>query len=230
MTLPRPVQAVVFDMDGLLVDTETVFRDAMMAVSERHGRPLPLEVFLSMVGAPREQNRQVVLDYFGQDFAYEAWIEEVSTLAHAQIAVGVTLKAGVVELLDHLEALAIPRAIATSSRHATVSLQLGPTGLIHRFQAIVASGDYARGKPNPDPFLVAAQRLGVDPAACLALEDSHNGVRAAHAAGMMTIMVPDLLAATEEMRALCVAIAQTLHEVRDLLDHAAMAPAPIPAP
>ncbi len=70
---------------------------------------------------------------------------------------------------------------------------------------------------TPDPFLEAARRLGVDPADCLALEDSHNGVRAAHAAGMMTIMVPDLLEATEEMRDLCVAISRNLHDVRDLI-------------
>jgi beta-phosphoglucomutase-like phosphatase (HAD superfamily) len=217
MTLPRPVQAVIFDMDGLLVDTETVFRDAMMAVSERHGLTLPLPVFLSMVGATREQNRRVVLDHFGPDFPYDGWIEAVSEQAHAQIIVGVTLKAGVVELIDLLEAMDIPRAVATSSGHGAVERQLGPAGLIPRFQAIIAAGDYARGKPHPDPFLAAAARLGADPAACLALEDSHNGVRAAHAAGMMTIMVPDLLEATEEIEALCVAVAETLHDVRALV-------------
>jgi beta-phosphoglucomutase-like phosphatase (HAD superfamily) len=98
-----------------------------------------------------------------------------------------------------------------------VKRTLGPSGLLERFQTIVAGGDYARGKPAPDPFLTAAERLGVDAAACLALEDSHNGVRAAHAAGMMTIMVPDLLEATEEMQSLCVTVSDTLHEVRALL-------------
>jgi beta-phosphoglucomutase-like phosphatase (HAD superfamily) len=82
---------------------------------------------------------------------------------------------------------------------------------------VVAQGDYARGKPHPDPYIEAARRLGVAPELCLALEDSHNGVRAASSAGMMTIMVPDLLDPTEEMRTLCVRIAQDLHEVRDLL-------------
>ena len=130
---------------------------------------------------------------------------------------GVVVKAGVVELLDYLEVAGIPRAVATSSSHPTVRRQLGPNGLDRRFQAVIAAGDYARGKPNPDPFLAAAERLGVDPASCLALEDSHNGVRAAHAAGMMTIMVPDLLEATSEMRGLCVAVTDTLHGVRDLI-------------
>jgi len=84
----------------------------------------------------------------------------------------------------------------------------------------VAAGDYACGKPNPDPFLTAAAKLGAEPASCLALEDSHNGVRAAAAAGMMTVMVPDLLPATTEMRSLCVAIAEDLHQVADLLRRA----------
>jgi len=215
--LPRAVHGVVFDMDGLLVDTESMFRDAMMEVTVRHGRDLPLSVFLRMVGLPREGSRAVAMAHFGEDFDYEPWIAEVSEAAHARIEVGVAIKTGVTELLDDLDAAGVPCAVATSSGHATVALQLGPNGLLRRFQAIVAAGDYARGKPAPDPFLEAARRLAVDPTDCLALEDSHNGVRAAHAAGMMTVMVPDLLEATEEMHELCVTIATTLHDVRDLI-------------
>jgi HAD superfamily hydrolase (TIGR01509 family) len=218
MTLPRPVQAVVFDMDGLLVDTESMFRDVMMETSRRRGVHLPVEVFLRMVGLQHEASRAVAMAHFGEDFDYEPWIADAWEMAHARTAVGVAVKEGVVELLDYLDAAGVPRAVATSSGHPTVTRTLGPAGLLSRFQTIVAAGDYARGKPNPDPFLTAAARLGVDPTACLALEDSHNGVRAAHAAGMMTIMVPDLLEATQEMRALCVAVSETLHEVRALLE------------
>jgi beta-phosphoglucomutase-like phosphatase (HAD superfamily) len=91
---------------------------------------------------------------------------------------------------------------------------LGSTGILPRFNAVIACGDYAKGKPHPDPFLRGAEVLAKHPARCLVLEDSYNGVRAAHAAGMMTVMVPDLLDATEEMRGLCHAIANTLHAVR----------------
>ena len=111
----------------------------------------------------------------------------------------------------------VPRAIATSSSRPTVDHHLAAHGLAERFPVIVAHGDYARGKPNPDPFLLAAERLGLEPRLCLALEDSHNGVRAASSAGMMTVMVPDLLTATEEMVRHCVAIAGSLHDVRELL-------------
>jgi HAD superfamily hydrolase (TIGR01509 family) len=213
--LPRRVEAVVFDMDGLLTDSERIYRDSMFAVTRGAGRDMPMDVFMRMVGAPREQNQRVVFEHFGADFDYDSWIQAVNAHAHAQMAVDLQLKAGVIELLDDLDTLGLPRAIATSSSHAAVARQLGE--LAGRFQAVVAHGDYAKGKPNPDPFLTAAGRLGVAPAACLGLEDSHNGVRAAHAAGLMTIMVPDLLEATEEMRGLCVAVAETLHDVRDLL-------------
>lgn len=217
MSLPRPVEAVVFDMDGLIVDTETLFRDVMMEVSRRRGLHLPLEVFLRMVGLQRDGSRAVALEHFGSDFDFDAWNDEAWALARARVEVGVALKAGVIELLDDLDRMGLPRAVATSSGHPTVARQLGPHGLLDRFQAILAAGDYERGKPYPDPFLAAADRLGVHPSGCLALEDSHNGVRAAHAAGMMTIMVPDLLEATEEMQRLCVAVTATLHGVRDLL-------------
>jgi HAD superfamily hydrolase (TIGR01509 family) len=204
---------VVFDMDGLLVDSEVMFRDSMMAVTRQQGGDLPLEVFLRMVGVTREHNRRTALEHFGDDFDYDAWMAAVWDHAEAQMEVDVALKAGVVELLDRLDALGLPRAIATSSSHDAVLRQLTPHDLLHRFGAVVANGDYARGKPFPDPFLTAAKRLGVAPEDCLALEDSHNGVRAAHAAGMMTIMVPDLLEATDEMKGLCVTIAETLHDV-----------------
>lgn len=216
-SLPRRIDAVVFDMDGLLVDSEVRYRDAMMEVATIYGRELPLSVFLRMVGLPHDQGRAVAIAHFGPDFPIDEYIKAVWDHARAKDALGVVLKPGVVELLDHLDEAGLPRAVATSSSHVAVELQLGRAGLLPRFHAVVAAGDYPRGKPHPDPFLTAASRLGVSPHHCLALEDSHNGVRAAHAAGMMTVMVPDLLEPTAEMHDLCVAIAETLHHVHDVL-------------
>jgi beta-phosphoglucomutase-like phosphatase (HAD superfamily) len=113
--------------------------------------------------------------------------------------------------------LDLPRAIATSSNLASVRASLGPHGLVDRFHALITRDVQTQGKPHPEPFLKAAAALGVDPADCLALEDSHNGVRAAAAAGMMTVMVPDMLHPTDEMHSLCVRIAIDLHEVRQWL-------------
>ncbi|HLI67040.1 MAG TPA: HAD family phosphatase [Caulobacteraceae bacterium] len=217
MRFPRPVKAVVFDMDGLLINSEVIVRDAMMAVAREMGAELPNEVFVRMVGLTYAASDAVAQAHFGPDFPLEAFNAAVWKRAEQAFEAEDILKAGVREIVDHLEAAGIPRAVCTSSSHETVRRHLAPSGLYDRFQAIVARGDYAHGKPSPDPYLLAAERLGVAPADCLALEDSHNGVRAAHAAGAMTIMVPDLLDPTPEMRRLCIAIAESLHDVREAL-------------
>ena len=217
MSLPRPVRAVVFDMDGLLVDSETVYCQALVATAAAMGHELPMSVFRLMVGHTWAGSSQVLKTHFGDGFDADRLREESTRRFYEIAQAEICLKAGVVELLDHLDAAGLPRAIATSSRHTDVRHHLSHHGLIERFHAILAQGDYPRGKPHPDPYLKAAEALGVDPLHCLALEDSHNGVRAASSAGMMTIMVPDLLDATEEMRTLCVRIARDLHEVHDLL-------------
>ena len=127
------------------------------------------------------------------------------------------LKLGALELLDTLDQFRLPRAIATSSSRRTVERHLTAHNLMGRFAEIVGRGDYERGKPAPDPYLKAAQQLGVEPYLCLALEDSHNGIRSASSAGMMTIMVPDHLEPTDEIRGLCAFVVRDLYEVRSLI-------------
>ncbi|MBV9511098.1 MAG: HAD family phosphatase [Caulobacteraceae bacterium] len=217
MAFPRPIAAVVFDMDGLLIDTETLWRDGMIAEAEAMGLVLPLETFKRLVGSPAAHTREVLLEHFGADFAVETYLDGAGRRFHEALDFETLLKDGVVELLDRLDVLGLPKAIATSSPHEAVRRHLGPMGVLPRFQAIIARGDYARGKPAPDPFLAAAAALGVEPEACLALEDSHVGVRAAHAAGMMTVMVPDVLEPTEEMHEKCVHVAESLHKVLALI-------------
>ncbi|MCA6260695.1 HAD family phosphatase [Phenylobacterium sp.] len=217
MALPRPPRAVIFDMDGLLFDTESLYRDALAAAAGGMGHDMPEPVFHSLIGLPGDASRRLLMDHYGEDFdvdgLWDASAEHFHALARGQDF----LKAGVREILDLLDDLALPRAIATSSRHEDVAFNLGRHGLEGRFHAVSAKGDYSRGKPHPDPFLVAAGRLQISPADCLALEDSHNGVRSAASAGMMTVMVPDMLAPTAEMEALCARIIDDLHVAADLI-------------
>lgn len=217
MTLPRPVRAVVFDMDGLLLDTETVFRDALRAEALAIGRDFPPEVFLQMLGHDNVSQDRMIEAHFGRPFDLAPFRAAVRSRCRAVLDAGSCLKAGVLELLDHLDACSLPRAIATSSTRGAVALNLGPTGIASRFDHLVTGDMVGRTKPHPEPFLTAAKLLGVEPRDCLALEDSYNGVRSAAAAGMMTVMVPDLLHPTDEMHGLCIRIAADLHEVRDLI-------------
>ena len=217
MSLPRPVAAVVFDMDGVLFDTETLYERAALAAAREVGIAMTSEFFRSTVGSPWPVVRQQLLDHYGPDLAVDE-LSEISRGIFRQLAdTQEILKPGVLELLDLLDELGLPRAVATSSSRPTVEHHLQRHGLAGRFRGIAAHGDYARHKPHPDPFLKAAEILGVAPQSCLAIEDSHHGVRSASEAGMMTVMVPDLLPATDEIWALCLHVAADLHEVRRLL-------------
>lgn len=205
-------------MDGLLVDSESLVLSAMRAAAEEHGRDLPFETFRQMIGLASSASEEILRAHFGPGVDMDAWTLAMKGHFQAGVAAGaICLKAGVVEILDHLDELGLPRAIATSSTRFSLETSLGPSGLIPRFDALITRDVVEYFKPHPEPYLKAAAALGIDPADCLALEDSHNGVRAASSAGMMTIMVPDLLDPTEEMHSLCVRIAADLHEVRWLL-------------
>lgn len=217
MKLPRKPHAVVFDMDGLIFNTESLYRDAIIAAAAVGGHDIPLPFYLSTIGLSGEATRLAFSERCGKNFDFDAFWATASKGFRELTKSQLLVKAGVVELLDFLDDTRLPRAIATSSRHEDVRHNLTTRGLLHRFQTVIAHGDYARGKPHPEPFLKAAERLGIEPELCVALEDSYNGVRAASGAGMMTIMVPDLLPPTREMEELCVCIVENLHEVGALI-------------
>ena len=217
MSFPRVVQAVVFDMDGLLLDTETVYRAAMVEAGSAFGIPMTGEIYASMVGKTSPESAVMLTQLFGADFPVQDYFARVWTDVELLLEAEVRLKTGVMEILDHLDALGMPRAIATSNSHQSVNRYLGRFDLVKRFHTVVANTDVERHKPHPDPYLEAARRLNVHPSMCVALEDSHPGVRAAHAAGMMTVMVPDILDPNEEMHDKCIHVAESLHAVLDLL-------------
>ena len=204
-------------MDGLLFDTEKLYQEAILAAATEVGCELTTASFLLMVGTPWHVTRSRLIDEHGATFPIEelraAWIRHFDAIVSTRLS----LKAGAAELLDTLDELRLPRAIATSSSHEAAQHHLTAHDLVERFHEIVAHGDYAAGKPAPDPYLKAAKRLGVEPRLCLALEDSHNGIRSASSAGMMTIMVPDLLKPTDEIRGLCTFVLDDLHAVRRLV-------------
>ncbi|MGV2110051.1 HAD family hydrolase [Agrobacterium salinitolerans] len=216
--LPFMPHAVVFDMDGLLIESEMLYRDSFLAASDEGGHGMKVETYQKVCGSPWDVITGTIFADYGADFPMatfrDAWLRHLGLM----MAEGVALKPGVIEILDLLDRFDIRRAIATSSRHDSVTRHLGPYDLLGRFDTIVARGDYTEPKPAPMPYLTAAGRLSRDPGRCLALEDSYSGVRSATSAGMMTIMVPDVAPPTEEMREKCVAVASDLHAVVAILE------------
>lgn len=205
-------RGVVFDMDGLLLNTESLRMRALDDCARDLGVSLKTDLFSALIGGATPQSRAALDAHVRDDLPKDFWtryrrfaeirMEEVAPMP------------GAIALLDELVQREIPCAIATSATRASVERFCGKFDLLSRFQAIVARGDYEKSKPAPDAYLAAAAGLGVAPAHCLALEDSYNGVHAAVAAGMPTIMAPDVLPATDAMRRLCVAIVSDLNEVR----------------
>lgn len=212
------VRAVVFDMDGLLLNTESLANAALHLAAESLGLDMPQSFCFQLIGVPADGCRRLLFERFGPDAPADRFFALAGEQLMAQIDRGLLgLRPGAAALLAHLDACGVPRAVATSSARHKTEHHLRAAGIIDRFDAIVTRDDVMRGKPHPDLFLRAAELLGVPPASCLALEDSHNGVRAAHAAGMPVIMVPDLLPATDEMRTACHAVLDSLAEVIGLL-------------
>ena len=213
----KPFAAVVFDMDGTLLDTELVFKEIVWDVTRTLGFEMTHEVHGRMVGSSHEATSRLLTEAYGATFPYEIFDAECRRLMHGRMADAVPVKPGVRELLGELKARRIPLAVATSSRSPHALTHLGTAGLLDVFQAIVTRDDVVHPKPHPEPYLTAARHLGVHALDCLAIEDSMSGVASASAAGMQTIMVPDLVQPTAEARAACVAVMASLHQLRAAL-------------
>lgn len=212
--IPDPLDAVIFDMDGLLLDTERLYRKAIFAACADLGFEMTDPVHRSLIGTPKETGDASLIAYFGADFRLDHYHTACTAHFAALAVAGIPLRPGAPELLSHLQAEGVPMAVATSTARTSAEPRLRQAGVFDMLGAVVTRSDVARGKPDPETFLAAAHALGARPSRCLALEDSHNGVRAAAAAGMATIMVPDLLEPTAEIEALCAGVLPSLLDVR----------------
>ncbi len=211
---PKNIEAVVFDMDGLLIDSEVLYQKAALQSARALGFTMDKNLQLQTVGLPSDETEILLRREMGPEFPFEEYDYNLREWLGAQLMAHVPVKPGVRELLSLLEQLEIPAAVATSTGREAANHHLSRADLAPHFETIVTRDDVENGKPHPEPFLLAAERLEVEPENCLALEDSHNGVRSAHGAGMQTIMVPDMLGPTDEMRALAISIVKDLHKVR----------------
>jgi HAD superfamily hydrolase (TIGR01509 family) len=213
----KPVKAALFDMDGLLIDSEAVYIKAMRAAARSFDLEMPLDFCHRMVGIPRAECNVMIQELYGADFNLEEFRGVYSANVSRSMEAGVPIKAGVEGVLALLADRGIPCGVATSALRATAESHLSRAGLLPRFSTLVARDDVERAKPFPDIYLEAARRLGVPPGNCIAFEDSSPGLTAAHAAGTMAIMVPDILQPSDEIRAKCLHIAPDMAAVERLL-------------
>ena len=208
--------ALILDMDGLMLDTESLAARAWDNAARVAGIPFDPRVAPRLVGRNSSDCRTLVhAHHGGGNYPVDDLMAAWSIAYHALIErEGVAMKPGLVELLDFLDAASMPRAVATSTRRARAEHKLARAGLLARVDALVGGDEVTHGKPAPDIFLLAAQRLGFAPADCLVLEDSPPGLAAAAAAGIDAIVVPDLVPPPSIGAGRAPRVMASLHEVR----------------
>jgi HAD superfamily hydrolase (TIGR01509 family) len=185
--------AAIFDMDGLLIDSERVIMESWIAASRTLGIELQMADFATLIGSSGPDTTERLVAMVGGRDAFRAVRTQVAALFEQKAGPDLfPLKRGALPMLAHLRARQVPCAVASSSQLTAVEQRLAAVDVRHHFAAVAAGSEVPRSKPDPAVYLLAAQRLGVPAGQCLAFEDSAHGAHAALAAGMQVVMVPDL--------------------------------------
>lgn len=205
-------------MDGLLFDTEKVFQETWNELAvEITGHRLPPDFKYQICGTSGERSFQVVRQYFGvsdgKSVAYECYGR-----VRKKLALSVDKKNGCDEILSMFRRRGVKMAVASSSEISQIQSNLRIAGIENYFDAVVSGFNIAHGKPAPDIFLLAAEKLALAPEECYVFEDAVSGIEAGHAAGMSAIMIPDLLQPDDQVKALCTAVFPNLHEASVYID------------
>lgn len=215
------VKAVVFDMDGVIFDSEKLYRKHWMITGAEYGIPenTMRELCNLIAGSTKERNEKLMKSRFGEDFDYMTFRGKTMTRMDQDILEnGVELKPGVVELFEYLKEHDYKIGLATSTQKERAERNLVNAGILSYFDDIVYGGVVDNGKPAPDIYLKACDNLGVNPEEAIGIEDSINGVKSSAAAGLYTIMVVDLIEPTEEIRPLTHQIYDSLFDVIAMLE------------
>ena len=211
-------QAVVFDMDGVIFDTERLVIEFWKEVAKKHNIPNVEHTCIQCLGTNRVRTREIFLENYGADFPFDPYRAEVTELFNTHYkGVPLPTKPGVRELLSYLQEQDIKVGLASSTAQHLVRDEIGTAGLLPYFQTLVCGDMVEHSKPAPDIFLKACEILNAGPTKSIAIEDSFNGIRSAHCAGMTPIMVPDQVQPTDEIRALAFHVMPSLLDVLNWL-------------
>lgn len=212
-------KAVVFDMDGVIFDSEKLILDIWVELGEEHNIPDVEATMHKCLGVNATETKQIFLRDYGEDFPYDVYVKEASRRFHAKADNGeLPMKPGVCELLHFLKEKGYIIGLASSTREASVRQELTDAGIIDYFDELVCGDMLKKSKPEPDIYLMACDKLGVAPQEAVAIEDSFNGIRSAYAAGMTPVMVPDIAQPDEEMKEKSFKIFASLLEVKEWLE------------
>lgn len=208
--------AVLFDMDGVIFDTEKVVVACWQEVAKKYGIPHIEDTCRKCLGLNQEATVRIFLDTYGEDFPYAAYKQEMRELFFGPYyEQSLTVKKGGRELLAALKNAHIPVALATSTAQASVLKELKDAGIRDYFDQVICGDMVSHSKPHPEIFLTACAALGAKPEKTIVIEDSYNGIRAAHAGGMMPVMVPDMLQPTDEIKKMTIAVCESLLVVKE---------------
>lgn len=206
--------AVIFDMDGLLLDTERLAFETFRSTCSRFNLGDLSDIFIKCIGTNSEMGKSILKDGLKGIANYEdfssAWGREYRKLTEGR---PIPLKDGVKEFLNHIDKIGKPMAVATSSTYKSAASKLQRSGILHFFDHVIGGDQVARSKPDPEIYLKAASALLSEPSKCLALEDSKNGVKSAMAAGMTVVQVPDLVSPDEELLGLGHIVLKSMAEI-----------------
>ncbi len=212
------MNTIVFDMDGVLFDTERLCEQSWLVTAKEAGLPGMEEIFPKCIGLNANDSRRIVMEAYGEGFDYEGFRSKASDWFWNYIEKnGLPVKPGVRELLAWLQEQGFRVGLASSTRRSTVLNHLEQAGIRDIFSVIVTGDMVEHSKPQPDIYLLACRELGTEPGEAYAVEDSPNGIRSAYAAGMTPLMVPDMIAPDEEMARLSRKIFGDLGEVLEFL-------------
>lgn len=207
-------KAIIFDMDGLMFDTEAIYYQANQKTADDLGLPFTKDFYLQFVGASDKDFFAGMYKAFEEKDTVDRFVEESNEVAHEMLTAGkIDKKKGLIELLDHLKEKEIDAIIASSSEKWLVESITTNNEVREYFVDAVGGDEVEKAKPNPDIFLKALEKLGTNKEETLVLEDSLNGVRAAHAAGIPVIMVPDLIEPNDEANEKALAVEESLLKI-----------------